>query len=156
MNGRQTCARRGFSLLEVLVALAIFAAAVAVFSKAFVNTLMALDNRVEEGERLDDLRFVRSLIIMEPDLDTFEEGGDVATIDDGQVDWTAEVEPTGLPHLFKVRLNYEFHPAEGDSWSHEETLHLLRPTWSEATEASELTLEVGERIEESRNALDWK
>lgn len=149
-------ARRGFSLIEVLIALAIFALVAAVFSQAFFNTLLALDNQAAMSANVDDLRFVRSQIILEPDLDTFEDGGEINTLDAGEARWEAEVEPTEVPHLFRVLLTIEFAGTdEIEPWEHEEQLYLLRPTWSDPTETDEIQQKMQERIEDHRNLWDW-
>ena len=146
----------GFSLIEALVALVIFAGVAVIFSQAFFNTLTALDTQKAEVSKIDDLRFVRSQVILEPDLETFEEGGEIQTLDAGEARWEGEVEETEIPHLFKVHLQIEFSGTqEVEGWTHEEDLYLLRPTWSDATESSELMADVTDRITDKRDTWDW-
>jgi general secretion pathway protein I len=146
----------GFTLIEALVALAVFMIVAVVFSQAFLNTLMALEQHAAQSAHVDALRFVRSQVILEPDLDTFEEGGEIETLDLGEAIWQAEVEPTEVPHLFRVALRIEFSGSDTiEGWTHEETLLLLRPTWSDPTEVDERMLELQESIEKNRQTWDW-
>jgi prepilin-type N-terminal cleavage/methylation domain-containing protein len=153
----RTAGRRAFTLVEVLVAIALFAIISAVLYESAMNGLLALDALQRETEQFDDLRFVRSQILQEADLDEFEEGGEVETLDSGTVRWEAIVEPTATLHLFRVELFMEF-PGEEGSFEPRivnETLHLLRPTWSEPADATELLEDARERITDGRNATDW-
>ncbi len=138
------------------MALAVFAFAMVLISQTFFNILTALQRHEDRKQNLDDLRFVRSQVILEADLDVFEDGGEIETLDAGVARWTARVEPTDLPHLFEVLLTIEFDGSEtSPPWNHEERLQLLRPTWSEPTESSERMADIRTRIEENRNFWDW-
>lgn len=158
-RSRQSTIRRrnGFTLVEVLVALAVFLLASGALLQATFNSLLGLQSLQRETEQLDDRRFVRNQILQEPDLDTFEEGGEITTLDRGEVRWEAEVEETETLHLFKVHLTMEFEPLEGgyEPVVLEETLYLLRPTWSEPGDATELLEDARERIERNRRSRDW-
>jgi len=148
--------RSGFSLLEALIALVIFGLVSAVLSQAFLNTLTALDTQAEIAATVDDLRFVRSQVILEADLETFEDGGEVETLDSGEARWEAEVEITKIPHLFQVFLTIEFEGSDTiEPWTHEETLYLLRPTWSDPADMDELMADLQEAIEDNRDAWTW-
>lgn len=142
--------------MEALVALVLFATVATIFSQAFFNTLLALDQNAAIASNVDDLRFVRSQVILQPDLDTFEEGGEIETLDGGQAIWEAEVEPTEILHLFRVHLTIEFAGTESiAAWNHEEDLYLLRPTWSDATETDEIMADLEDRIKDGREATNW-
>lgn len=150
-------AKRGFSLVEVLLALFLFSVIAIAVSEAFTNTLRALERKATVVATTDALRFVRSQIILEPDLETFEDGDEIETLDVGVARWEAEVEPTEIPHLFKVHLTIEFEGNEViENWIHTETIHLLRPTWSETEEADELRADLQQQIEDGRNFTDWQ
>lgn len=149
--------RKGFTLIEILLALFIFAVAAVAFSQAFSNTLLALQRKTAETVTNDSLRFVRSQIILEPDLEAFEDGDEIETLDTGTARWEADVEPTEIPHLFQVYLTIEFDGNdEIEDWTHEESIYLLRPTWSELGEADELKADLQQDIEDGRNFTDWQ
>lgn len=148
--------RSGFSLIELLIALGVFAFAMVLISQTFFNILSALQRHEQQKQNINDLRFVRSQALLEADLDTFEDGGEIETLDSGRARWEADVEPTELPHFFRVQLRVMFSGSERTAaWEHAETLYLLRPTWSEAADSSELMARVRERIEDGRNFWDW-
>src|ERR1017187_8255370 len=90
--------RRGFTIIEVLVALAIFALTAVVLGSAYLNELARRAN-VNDGE----VYFARSQLLSQPDLQTAQNG---AEFDDGDshVKWTAEVEPTSTDRK-STRLN---------------------------------------------------
>ncbi len=150
--------RRGFTLIEVLVALAVFLLAAGGLIYAAFNTQLGLLALQQETEQVDDIRFVRNQILQQPDLREFERGGDITTLDRGVARWEATVHPTETLHLFRVELRVEFSPPLGETERklYEETLHVLRPTWSEPADATVLLQDARERIERSRSRrLDW-
>ena len=139
---------RGFTLLEVLAALVIFALAAAVLGGAYLNVLNAYQSMARSVRQQDDLRFARELLLAEPDRRKAEEGGDFRTGDGRRVEWRAEIEPTELPDLFSVRFRCrveESPPAKAGEV--EEVFQVLRPTWSEAAERDERRAETRKRIE---------
>lgn len=146
--------KTGFSLIEIIVAIAIAGMAFAVLTQTFVYTLEALSGMKNQNHQQPDTRFVRSQVIMEPDRDTFERGGDLETLNMGTVRWEAIVEETRTVDLFKVHLRMEFNPPDRDRFVEEETLWLLRPTWSDPMDRSSL-LEDARRELDNERSLGW-
>ncbi len=146
--------RNGFSLIETLLALAVFAMSMVVLSQTFVNTLLSLRAVEEQSEDLSSLRFVRAQVLREPELDKFESGGQIMTVNHGPAYWESEVEWTDVPGLFKVRLTIELpQPEEGSEPAiYEEDLLLLRPTWSRSDPGrlSNLKAEAKEKLDNLR------
>lgn len=138
-----------FTLLEVLLALMLFALSAVVLGAAYLNVLngyqlVRKDQAVEE-----DLRFVRSIVLQEPDLEELERGGDTRSLYLGQVHWRAVVEPTPVPDLFYVRVEIGYEGADGTPPRDEvEELILLRPDWSDPAERSELRADLENRLRE--------
>jgi len=150
-----TSKRSGFTLIEVIVAIALAGAGFLVLSEAFANALRALDNNQLEADRQGELRFVRNQILLEPDRDEFEQGGEVTTLAIGEVQWEAEVEETEVPSLFRAQLQLSYvDPITEEEVITTETLRLLRPTWVDPVENSILLEEFRERIENRRLGLD--
>ena len=139
--------RRGFSLIEVVVAVALFASAAVVLSSAFVNALLARDFGKRNADFAQDVRAVRMQLLLEPNLEDAEDGGRYETFGSGEAEWEAVIEPMEVVDFFRVRLQIEFsEPPEGIAPTYTEELYLLRPTWSEAEDRSD-------RLAEKRDAL---
>lgn len=143
-------ARRAFSLIEVVVAVAIFALAATVLTSTFVNALLARERARATGDWAEDLRGVRLQLLLEPDREAAEDGERYQTLGSGEAVWRAEIEATEVVDLFAVRFLVEFPDAGDDAPAeHEERLYLLRPTWSESDERSDL-------LDDKRRALEDK
>jgi len=146
---------RGFSLIEVVIAIALAGVAFLVLTETFFNVLLTLDNLESESDIEKDIRFVRREIIQISDRDELEEGGEITTLDLGEAQWEAEAEETGTVDLFKVVLEITFENPEGEPLHYAETLYLLRPTWSDPIESSAILSEVRDRIEDENRYRDW-
>ncbi len=144
--------RSGFSLIEVVVALALFAMAAVVLSDAFVNALLAREKGVSNDTRNRDIRAVRMQLLLEPNREEAEDGGTYETLGNGSANWRAEIEPTNVIDLFQVQLLIDFQePQDDQEASYQETLYLLRPTWSESDERSDLLQEKKSALLDRRN-----
>lgn len=144
--------RAAFTLIEVLVALAVFAMAGTYLMSTFVNALLAREKSVNTDILNADVRAVRMQLLLEPNLEDAEEGGEYPTLNNGEAVWEAAIEPTEVVDLFKVILNMEFsEPADDQPSSYTETLYLLRPTWSESDERADLLEDKREALEDSRD-----
>lgn len=142
---------KAFTLIEALVALAIFAMAATVLMSAFVNALTARERSVQNDLLADDIEAVRLQLLMEPSREDAEAGGDFPTLHHGEAVWRAAIEPTNLIDLFQVNFHMEFSdPPENSPAFYEETLFLLRPTWSEADRRSELLDDKRKELLDSR------
>ncbi len=129
----------GFSLIEVVVALALFAMAAVVLSASFVNALLAREHGLSHELRDVDIRAVRMQLLLEPSLHDAETGDSYETLSNGLATWDAVIEPTEVVDLFKVELRIEFlDPQEPLDPSYQETLYLLRPTWSQSDQRAPL------------------
>jgi len=144
--------RSAFTLIEVLIALSIFTMAGLYLMSTFVNAVTARERILSTDALNADVQAVRMQLLLEPNRDEAEDGGDYSTLNHGEAIWRASIEPTEIVDLFTVELEIEFSVAEEDqSTSHKETLFLLRPTWSEADERSELLQDKREALEEYRD-----
>jgi general secretion pathway protein I len=144
--------RRGFTLLEVTLAAAIFAVAVVVLSSAFTNALTALSTMRHEENDAPLFEFVRSHAITIPDLENFEEGERLPLPDEAQALWTALVEPTNIADLFKVELTITLQRPGRDDAVQVQHFYLLRPTWSDSDDRSKLIDEAKTRLSDERNS----
>lgn len=142
----------GFSLIEVVVALALFAMAAVVLNSSFVNALLARERGLSNDRLNADIQAVRLQLLLESNLEDAEDGGRYETLNSGTANWKASVEPTNLIDLFHVQLQIEFSdPQDDQAATHTESLYLLRPTWSESDERSELLQDKKDELENSRD-----
>lgn len=138
----------GFTLLEVLVAMALFFMAVTYFSMTYLNTLMAMEGmRVNQGLE-QDMATIRQQVLLLADVEEIEEGGNVVTGEHGLARWTVEYEPTEVADLFEVTLTVELDPDDEENGVRQATerFYLTRPSWSEPTERDELRARTRERL----------
>lgn len=144
--------RSAFTLVEVLIALTVFAMAGTYLMSTFANTITARERSVSNDLLHADIQSVRMQLLLEPNLEDAEDGGDYPTLNHGEARWEAFIEPTDIVDLFDVELSIDFsEPPEGHSGQHRERLFLLRPTWSEADERSELLDDKRQALEDSRD-----
>ena len=96
MTSRGAAERRipGFTLLEVLASLAIFAAGAIGLAGAYSNVLQNQYNASRVLEIAGDLRTVRALLLTEPDLKKVERGSDLYLPTGIHLQWSATIEPT--------------------------------------------------------------
>lgn len=142
----------GFTLIEVVIALAIFSTFAVYLTSAFVNALMAREfgnnNQLFEG----DIRTVRMQLLLEDNRDDAEDGDEVDTLNSGTASWRAVIEETNIIDLFQVGLEIEFlDPPEGTEGTYKETLYLLRPTWSESDDRETLLEDKRDALRDSRD-----
>ena len=127
-------ASRGFTLLEVLVALMIFVMAAAVLGSAYVNVLNGYDLAQRANERHEDIEFARALLLAEPDRDKAEQGGEFASANGRHVSYHAQIDPTQTADLFAVAFTCEINdPSAKKPETVTENFMVLRPTWSDPT-----------------------
>lgn len=149
--------RKGFSLIETVIAIAIAGIAFFMLTETFFNVLLTLESLESESDYQKDVRFVRSQVIQLAERDEVEEGGEITTLDLGEAVWRAEIESTETVDLFRLLLEMEFANPEGEeSIEYRETLHLLRPTWAEDSfERGEILADVRQEIEAEARRRDW-
>jgi general secretion pathway protein I len=132
-------ARGGFTLLEVLVALAIFVFAAVVLGAAYVNVINGYDLAQRANARNEDLEFARSQLLAEPDHDKAEQGGEFDSANDRHVTWHAQIDSTQTADVFAVAFTCEINdPAAKAPETVTQNFMVLRPTWSDPTERTTL------------------
>lgn len=155
-QSRASHACRAFSLLEVVIAVAIFGMAATVLMSAFTNALLARERSVSNDLLNADIRAVRMQLLLEPDIEAAEDGDDYETLSSGRATWEAQIEPTNVVDLFRVELRMDFtDPPEDLPPNYQETLFLLRPTWSQSDERSDLLQDKREELENRRGRLNF-
>jgi general secretion pathway protein I len=143
-------AARGFTLVEVLVALCIFAMAAVVLGSAYVNVLNGYE-AVSRGVQInEDFAFARYQVLTEPDRKKLEQGGEFETSNARRARWSVEIEPTNVPEVFRVIFTCEISdPARAEPEKLTQSFVLLRPTWVvDVAERDKLRQEMRARIQE--------
>ena len=137
---------KAFTLIEVMVALMIFALTAVVLGGAYVNVLNSFEVARNANVNNEDVTFARSQLLSQADLQTAQSG---AEFDDGDrhVKWTAEIEPATVADLFTVTFTCVVSDrSEPKPRTLVETFMLLRPTWSDPAARSTLRQAASERI----------
>lgn len=141
--------RRGFTLIEVMVAVVIVVMSAIMLGTAYINVLQGYENAKRATGTNTEVAFAREILFHIADLDQAEEGGDFQTVEGGTVDWRATIEPTEVADLFTVILEVQLPPDDqGERETVEEQFRLLRPTWSEDADRDQLRQEARARIED--------
>jgi general secretion pathway protein I len=143
--------RRAFTLIEVLVSLAIFALAAVVLSVAYINIIGSYRTLGKHQQSEEDWKLLRAVVLTEADPKKVEEGGRISLPGGRQLNWTAKIEATDVADLFKLTLEADT-PASGDAeaWQQRQVLHLLRPAWSDPGERDRLREITHQRIVKER------
>jgi prepilin-type N-terminal cleavage/methylation domain-containing protein len=137
---------RAFTLIEVLVALMIFALTAVVLGAAYLNVLNSYEVARRSNVNDGDVTFARSQLLALSDLPTAQAG---AEFDDGDrhVKWTAEIDPSDTTDLFTVVFTCVItDPAASGTKTVVENFMLMRPTWSDPTARSTLRQAAADRI----------
>ncbi len=139
--------RSGFTLLEVLVALAIFAMAAVVLGSAYLNVLNGYEVARRATASDPEVAFARAALLAQPDVDLAAQGAEFDAADGRHVRWTAKIEPTTVADLFLVTFDCEFSGgAQATSQHTIQVFRVLRPTWSQATDRTTLRANAKDRI----------
>jgi len=139
----------GFTLLEVLIALAIFVMAAIMLAASYLNVLAGYEAANRAVERHEDVDFARAALMAETDRDAVEKGGEFEAANARRVRWKATIEETEMPDLYLVIFDCEL---SGGTLKQPEKVQqrfrLLRPTWSKGDERDKLRAKVRDRISE--------
>lgn len=137
----------GFTLIEVLIAIAILAAAVIPLAVGYINVLNGYEVARHSTVSDPEMQFARMQLLTQPDVELARQGGDFDAADGRHVRWTALIEPTNEADLFTVTFECEL---DGTSTMKaqkvRQVFRLLRPTWSVAADRSTLRAASRDRI----------
>ena len=136
--------KNGFTLIEVLVALALFAVALNIISASFINVLIIREKKDKLTYESFAIDTARKQLLLEKNIEEAQDGATFENYEIGETSWSSEIFPTEIVDLYECNLTIDF--LDQENLRHEETLFLLRPTWSQSDER--LTL-----LEDKKNKL---
>ena len=137
----------GFTMLEVLVALGIFAFAAVVLAGAYINVLNGYEVAKRATVSDPDVQFARSQLLAQADVELARQGGEFAAPDGRAVRWTATIDPTESADLFLVTFECDIAAnATVKEQKVKQVFRVLRPTWSVATDRATLRAAAKDRI----------
>jgi general secretion pathway protein I len=140
--------RSGFSLLEVLLALVIFAIAAVVLGAGYLNILNDYSVISRGTGENQDVAFAREELVSQGDLPTAE-NGDEYDLDEGRhLKWSVQISPTTTTDLFSVDFTCVItSTAPGvPPRTFTQNFMLLRPTWSDPADRASLRQAAAQRI----------
>jgi general secretion pathway protein I len=141
---------RGFTLIEVLVALCIFALAAVVLGASYLNVLTSYEVVSRGTTTSEDFAFARQLILREPDRKKLEQGGEFDTARGMRARWSVDITSTTVPDVYQVAFSCSLSdPARLEPDKSTQTFLVLRPTWViDPAERDKLKTEMKQRIYE--------
>jgi len=144
--------KKAFTLIEVLVALAIFALAAVGLGAAYSNVLLSRVALKEKGLGEEDFARCRAAMLETANFADVEKGGDVYLPDDRMARWKGKIEPTTVTDLFWVTISVEIQTSAGGPYGppREQSQWILRPTWSVESERAKLLADAKERLLKTR------
>lgn len=143
--------RKGFTVIEVMVAMAIFFGAVVVFASSYLDILNAYAKIENDGDYKNDVKFARAMLMAEPDLETVEKGAEFETVGGHRISWKATIEGTNVADLFAVTFECDVNSVDLKEPLHiTEKFRLLRPTWSKPEDRDKLRTDARTRILEAQ------
>src|SRR5215217_3850408 len=97
----------GFTLIEVLVALCIFAMAAVVLGSAYLNVLTSYQVMARGTQVNEDFAFARQQVLLEPDRKKLEQGGEFETTGGRRARWSVDIESTSVADVYRVAFTCE-------------------------------------------------
>lgn len=133
-NARATSERcvagRAFTLVEVLIALTIFAMAAVILGSAYLNVLNSYEVVARGTIVNEDFAFARQQVLNEPDRKKLEQGGEFETAGGRRATWSVEIESSTIADVYKVIFTCQIaDPTRTEPDKQTQTFMLLRPTW---------------------------
>jgi len=138
---------RAFSLVEVLVALAIVAGAGLVLALAFSNVLRDYYAVFHREDHSSDLTLVNAALYATVDPTVAQAWNDLALPDNRKGRWRATITPGQIADLFAVDCEVEISgTGTTETFKTTEHLMLLRPTWSQPADRETLRAASRDRL----------
>ncbi|MDA0348607.1 MAG: prepilin-type N-terminal cleavage/methylation domain-containing protein [Verrucomicrobia bacterium] len=141
---------KGFTILEVLVAVVIFAGAATVLVASYINILSNFEASRVKANFDEELAYVRSELQIISDVEEATDGREFDMGNGVQGIWYSEIEMTEIPNLFTVNLVVDMTDSEGEQQHLNQQFYLLRPSWGEPDEVDKARQDMQERMQDFR------
>ncbi len=137
----------GFTLIEVLIAIAILATSAIALAVGYVNVLNGYEAARRATVNDPEMQFARAQLLNQPDVELARQGGEFEGNDGRRIRWTATIEPTNEADLFTVTFECEITGSGSlKPQGIRQVFRVLRPTWSVAADRSTLRAASRDRI----------
>lgn len=132
--------QKAFTLIEVVVAVAIFATTAGILLAAIGNAYSAQSSLTKRDARHEDRREIIRILLTESenDSDKLTIGGDYRTIDGESAHWEAEAAESDQAGLFRVTVFVNWNK---DSEPEIFSFYAFRPDWKSQFDNQEVLLE---------------
>jgi len=150
-------ARRGFTLLEVILATLIFAMSATAIGLTFRNVLLAHIISRETANLREELSLTRQEVQYMSQREDVEQGGEVLLDTDRMARWDAEVEETEVPDLYAVTLTVQVKATQAGEEDSQvsEVFYLLRPSWADGVRQSAIQTDFEDKLRSYREDQQW-
>ncbi|QXD23725.1 prepilin-type N-terminal cleavage/methylation domain-containing protein [Opitutia bacterium ISCC 51] len=143
--------QQGFTILEVLVAVVIFAGAATVLVASYINILSNFEASRIKTNFEEELAYVRADLQLISDIEEAMDGDEFDMGNGVTGNWYSEIEMTEIPNLFAVNMFVDMVDAEGERMELTQLFYLLRPSWSELDEVERARQDLQERMQDFRD-----
>jgi general secretion pathway protein I len=143
--------QKGFTILEVLVAVVIFAGAATVLVASYINILSNFEASRIKTNFEEELAYVRAELQLISDVEEAMDGDEFDMGNGVTGNWYSEIEMTEIPNLFAISMFVDMVDAEGERMELTQLFYLLRPSWSEADEVDRARQDLQERMQDFRD-----
>lgn len=133
-DSRARSVRQGMSMVEVVIALAVFGMVAVVLMQSVNYGLAALTQDYEEDPLSMAVSDLRRQILLLGSRAELEKGGEGRTSRGERFRWEAEVFPTAVIDYLQAVVKVDFPTMEGSGEKREMVFYMYRPGWSEASE----------------------
>ena len=142
--------QQGFTILEVLVAVVIFAGAATVLVASYINILSNFEASRIQTNFEEELAFVRADLQLISDVEEAMDGDEFDMGNGVTGTWYSEIEMTEIPNLFAVNMFVDMVNDEGERIELNQLFYLLRPSWGALDEVERARQDLQERMQEFR------
>ena len=120
--------KRGFTLVEVTVALAIFALCAVILSQSFLSGIISLSSFKYSDTPTEIETWIKREIFKKTKREDFEQGGKGTLPDTREAIWNIALEELKPPGLFNIHINLEFR-SENAYTKEKINYQVFRPDW---------------------------